>query len=155
VPARFTMRQQLRQWTPQFNRVTALEAAGESTGIPWDEIETSVVQSRTPKIALATLAKRHSGWDCALFNQTSDDRYFYRQENTTGKRVGGWRVKAMCVSSLHGLGQFVAGTSPGAADEFDDLALLDVDDPHEWLLVIFRETSGGVQIYRRLFRTDD
>ena len=158
VPAHFTMRQQLRQWTPQFNRVTSLEASLEASDIPWDEIETSVVQSRAPKAALTTIANRQSGWSCALLHRSGDELSFVRQQNAVGSRSGGSRlsrVKSLCVSSLSGLGQFTARTSPDAADGFDDLPLLDANDPHEWLLVISRETPDGVHLYRRLFRTDD
>ena len=158
MPARFTMRQQLRQWTPQFNRVTSLEASGEASGIPWDEIETNVVQSRTPVVALGKIAEREAGRNFVLLHRSGDDSNFVRRQGTRIKWTEGWdssRIRALGASSLSGLGQFVARTSPDAAAGFDDLPLLDADDSHEWLIVIFRKTPDGVHLYRRLFRTDD
>ena len=85
VPAHFTLRQQLRQWTPQFNRVTSLEAAGATSGIPWDEIETGVLQNRAPQFALAKLANQQSSWSCGLFNGGDDPMYIFGQKEGSGK----------------------------------------------------------------------
>ena len=158
MPVRFTMRQQLRQWTPQFNRVTTIETSADGSGIPWKEIETRVVPSPSPKVEITAIANRQSNWDCALFHHMKDDLNLVRQDQSALEQKDRWQpvqTKSLCASWPGGLSQFVARISPDGSDNFEDLLLLDAHDPNEWLLVISQRTPDGVHLYRRLFRTDD
>ena len=150
MPARFTMRQHLRQWTPQFNRVTTLEASGSSAAIPWGEIETAVAAGvREPDISLRAFAMKHAPLGTYLFNR---DNVMLSANPSAALPAG---LTQLCRGPKHGIGGLLARIAPDAAGDFGDLPLLDPGDPHEWLFVIFRETPDGVHLYRRLFRTDD
>ncbi len=150
IPARYTFRQQVRQWTPQFNRITTLDAAPAAEAIPWTEFETAIAAGgSTPDIALRAVAAKHPALGTYLFNR----------ENVTllakpsAPLLPG--VTELCRGSKSGLNAWLARTAPDAAGDFADLPVLDASDPHEWLLVISRKTTDGVHFYRRLFRTDD
>ena len=142
MPARYAMRQQLRQWTPQFNRVTSLEAtAAPSAVIPWAEIETILTTEGDRAAKLRALINRQHGLTPLLL---------HGEEAPT---IPG--LAELCRGPKGGLAGFFSGSSPDASADAGDLPLLDPSDPHEWLLVISRTTPDGVHLYRRLFRTDD
>lgn len=142
LPARFAMRQHLRQWTPQFNRVTSLEAtAAPSTEIPWAEIDAILTTDGDRSAKLRALIKRRGGLDS----------YVLHGEKAPTNRS----LADICRGPKGGLAGFFSGSSPDASGDVNDLPMLDPGDPHEWLLVISRTTPDGVHLYRRLFRTDD
>jgi hypothetical protein len=37
-PASYKVRQSLRQWTPQMNRLTSLDGGADTSGLPWDQL---------------------------------------------------------------------------------------------------------------------
>jgi hypothetical protein len=142
LPARFAMRQQLRQWTPQFNRVTSLDAtAAPDAEIPWAEIDTALTTDGDRAAKLRALIKRRGGLDSYVL---------HGEKAPTNPRLA-----EICRGPKGGLAGFFSGSSPDASADAGDLPLLDPSDPHEWLLVISRTTPDGVHLYRRLFRTDD
>ncbi len=142
MPSRHTMRQQLRQWTPQFNRVTSLEATGApDPAIPWAEIETTLTAGGDRQAKLRALSNRQPGLT----------PYLLHGEETP--EITG--LAELCRGPKSGLAGFFSHSSPDASADAGDLPLLDPGDPHEWLLVISQTTPDGVHLYRRLFRTDD
>jgi len=170
MPARYAMRQQLRQWTPQFNRVTSLDAtAAPDEEIPWAEIDTLIAGKgdRVAKLReMFRQRKVRAGWlfhgesvtevaSSPEIDQTEDKRR--RSDDGSENRVPNGRVGVdeLCRGPKAGQAGFFSGSSPDASGDADDLPLLDPGDPHECLLVISRTTPDGVHLYRRLFRTDD
>ena len=151
IPARYTLRQQIRQWTPQFNRITSLEASSNAAAaIPWAEIENAIAGGgRTPDIPLRAVATRNSGLGVFLFHRDS----VVLSANPSAPLPTG--LTELCRGPKFEFGKFLARSAPNAAGDFEDLPLLDPSDPHEWLLVISQRTAGGLQLHRRLFRTDD
>ena len=151
---RFTMRQQLRQWTPQFNRITSLEVPDDASGVPWAEVEDGIAGSKEARRHMAVqarfaeIAKGHPDMDFALL----------RGGGVVTGFGGHWPAKqleALCSPAAFGISRLIARTAPDAAGNFDDLPLLDPNELDEWLLVISRRTPDGVHLYRRLFRTDE
>lgn len=170
LPARFAMRQQLRQWTPQFNRVTSLDAtAAPSAEIPWTEIDALIAGKGDPLPKLRELFRERKVRAVWIFHaesvpelannpdvaRTERERRVVDEEG--GVRAGNPRagIDELCRGPRTGLAGFFSGSSPDASSDAGDLPLLDPTDPHEWLLVISRTTPDGVHLYRRLFRTDD
>lgn len=150
IPARYTLRQQVRQWTPQFNRITTLDAAPDAVdALPWAEIDAALAAGgRTPDVALRPVAMKHPALGLYLFTR---ENVFLTPVPSPPLPPG---VAELCRGSKSGLGALLARTSPDAAGDFADLPVLDTSDPDEWLLVISRQTPKGVHFYRRLFRTD-
>ena len=63
MPVRFTLHQQLRQWTPQFNRVTSLEATeGGPTSLPWTEIDAAMCVYAVTTHRCAQSRQSFCGW---------------------------------------------------------------------------------------------
>ncbi|TWU14849.1 hypothetical protein CA54_37190 [Symmachiella macrocystis] len=50
---------------------------------------------------------------------------------------------------------YVSQVSPAGGWSFDDLAMLDINDPDEWLLIIAQPRGDDVVIYRKLYRRAD
>ncbi len=151
MPAHYTMRQQLRQWTPQFNRVTTLEtASGPDAAVPWAEIETAFAggtDSAAKLQRLKTVGQRHA-LSLYLFHGELSPA-----SATTPAIPPG--IAGLCRGPKSGFAGFFSRSAPDASADASDLPLIDPSDPDEWLLVISRETPDGVHLYRRLFRTDD
>ena len=148
IPMRFTMRQQLRQWTPQFTRVTSLEPAqGTPPSLPWAEIDEALAGGKIPGLRLGEIARQHPEFGFLFFHGNSttslNDQRTFR----------GTDPYALCQGSAGG--KLISRTSPTAGGEFSDLLLLDSGYKDESLLVISQRTPDGVHLYRRLFRTDD
>ena len=150
MPARFTMRQQLRQWTPQFNRVTSLDGSAEAmTDIPWVEIEETLAKGVSDLQKLRRIVNLHPDWSLFVFH----GKLAPIIENSPDGVPPG--VDVWCRSPKSSFECLFSHNSPDASARAGDVALLDADDTHEWLLVISHETPDGVHLYRRLFRTDD
>ena len=170
MPARYALRQQLRQWTPQFNRVTSLDAtAAPDAEIPWAEIDASIAGPGDPVAKLREIFRQRPARAVWIFHgesvtevasspegdQTKQKRQRFSEEEgnrETHVRVG---IEELCRGPKTGLAGFFSGSSPDASADAGDLPLFDPGDPHAWLLVISRTTADGVHLYRRLFRTDD
>ena len=56
-----------------------------------------------------------------------------------------------CVRPRIGLFALVSRIAPTGGDNFEDLAVLDATDPHQWLLVVAVEQEGNLLIYRKLY----
>lgn len=169
LPARFTMRQHLRQWTPQFHRVTSLEAtAAPDAEIPWAGIDALIAGrgDAVPKlrellrgrnVRAAWIAGGESVTELANnpeVGRMERQRREVDEESEARARNPRAGIDELCRGPRNGLAGFFSGSSPDASGDADDLALLDPGDSHERLLVIYRTTPDGVHLARRLFRTD-
>ncbi len=158
LPAHFTMHQPLRQWTPQFNRVTSLESAeAPDPAIPWAEIDTLLAAGGDVAKHLRKAIRPESGSLLYLFNGkaralASDETLALTREALAAVPAG---ILELCVRPKTGFASFFSRTAPDASADAGDLAIFDPRDPHEWLLVISRKTPNGEHLYRRLFRTND
>jgi len=149
VPARYTVRQQLRQWTPQFNRVTSLESARPSgIALPWPEIEAALAEVGDPSFRLRAIFSERT--DCSVFLFSGEGSPQVLNSPTVVPRG----LDELCRGPRSGLANLFSGTAPDAGGDAADLTLFDPSDPREWLLVISRKTPDGVQLFRRLFRKE-
>ncbi len=148
IPAAFTLRQPLQQWTPQFNRVTSLVITGAQTAaLPWAEIEMVLGAGHDLERRLKEIGTRHSDLGFIIYHR-DELPFLLANYSEYPPRGIGW----LCCGNT---GCFLTSIAPDAAGDFDDLPLLDSTDKKEWLLVISQRTPDGVHLYRRLFRTDD
>jgi hypothetical protein len=135
VPLRYTLRQPFRQWSPQINRVTSLEASAPVPGLPWDRIDAQVFDAKA-----ASFAALLPDWNYTIF--------FGRQ------KVQGRGEKAPLHPVFSVESFFVAPArraAPHGGRAFDDLQMLDPENDRERLLVLYRPIPNGMQIYRRLY----
>ncbi|MCE9611367.1 MAG: hypothetical protein K8R23_14320 [Chthoniobacter sp.] len=149
VPARYIVRQQLRQWTPQFNRVASLEAiAASGAAMPWPEIEAALAEVGDPFPRLREIFNKRT--ECALFLFHGDGSPQVLNSPTNVPHG----LEELCRGPRSGLAGLFSGTAPDAGGDAADLTLFDPSDLREWVLVISRKTPDGVQLVRRFFRKD-
>ncbi|MDQ3623297.1 MAG: hypothetical protein M3463_12535, partial [Verrucomicrobiota bacterium] len=149
VPANYTVRQQLRQWTPQVNRITRFDAAADSAPIPWDLLESEVIAANNPAVAMQRLARRFPQFGFHIFGDKWPGAGVGPLAATESKVL-----KALCGPLSGGVYALLSRSSPSAGD-LEDLALLDSSNPREWVLVVRRQNAGEVVFYRRLVDPHD
>ena len=136
-PARYVFRQSLRQWTPQMNRQTSLDAGEDKSGLPWAQLHPAEINRENLRQRLAGGAARgiylvNGGTFSGLENGPLKS-FVQTLAESTGS---GWRQ--ICTHfSLHGGGLL------------DDLAF--GADGVTTMTIIEREEGEGFHIYRRLY----
>lgn len=161
-PIRYTLTRPMRQWSPRMARWTSF--AGEAgqpapLGVDWAALTgeslrddaaaaafAAQLQDRTPSVqvlvAAGTRAKWYPSGGAAL---DSDPRF-----NSIAALV-----HAASIREEEGLFRIVAQRSPTCGGDMEDLALLDIGDRRQTLLVVLvADGEGSYTAYRRIFRED-
>ena len=60
-------------------------------------------------------------------------------------------VRKVCVRPAIGLFSIMSQISPNGAGDFEDLSILDPEDPNQLLLVIVSRQGNDYVVFRRLF----
>ncbi|MEO2035019.1 MAG: hypothetical protein ABGZ35_23300, partial [Planctomycetaceae bacterium] len=168
LPASFAVRQQMRKWSPQLSRQTALRTARPVPQFDLDHIEATL--RAAPKVLAGAEWQRalreriHESLpkaDVLLFNrnQVFDLTHTAAPERQveTGSKHGQLLtlVRTVCVRPPHGLFSVVSQLSPNGAGDFEDLSLLDPGDADQWLLVIVAGQGNDYVVFRRLFHGEE
>ena len=172
MPNRCVAGQAVPQWTPQLNRRFTIPLAAEPAaagGFDWDDVPAF----GTPGAEGAIVARAREAYG------SSASVYLYHQREAKalqGDQVlfrdpyGGWNqyyianqyiqrqsdfLRELCVRDQTGFFGVVSQYAPTGGDRFEDMALLDLSDPQQWLLVIAVPESDHLTIYRRLYVLHD
>ena len=164
-PARYVFRQSLRQWTPQMNRQTSLDAGEDKSGLPWAQLHPAEINRENFRQRLAGgMAKGIYVVNDGRFSGLEDGplKSFIR---TLSESTGfGWRE--ICTHfSLHGGGVLddlafgddgvISRTFRSHADPLQErIALARLafgTDDVTTMTIIEREEGENFHIYRRLY----
>jgi hypothetical protein len=161
-PAGYKVRQSLRQWTPQMNRLTSLDVSEDTSGVPWAKLDPREVNAA-------------HGWQ-RLGSNLAREVYVVHRGEFRGLESGTLSgfVKALCQSrDLRWSGVFSA-IGPNGAANFEDLALTPfnetaastapgqlgqltpvappkVDETEFSATIVVRTEGDGFHIYRHLY----
>lgn len=144
-PASYTVRQSLRQWTPQLNRTTSLEGGTDDSGLDWADLHPSgltaeVVRARIGKEPASELYTLHQGKFTA-FNDSVRPRELVRF--LTQPTPLGWLSVFSHVSPN--------GAAWNGTGDFEDLALASSDDAEVSATIVLRKQGQNIHIYRHLY----
>jgi len=168
MPTLFTVRQQMRQWSPQLSRQTALQTGRPIPEFDLDDIETAWRQ--TPQLIETSLWQQSERLriqtalpesTVLLFTQNRVLDLTQGEDLTNPNGQAGSAdtkhqrlvelVRKVCVRPAVGLFSIVSQISPNGAGDFEDLSILDPDDPGQLLLVIITRQGNDYVVFRRLF----
>ncbi len=168
MPTLFTIRQQMRQWSPKLSRQTALQTARAIPEFDFDDISWTWqhsselaenaewqkslydgIQAALPESSVLLFTKNQvleltQGEALQDPNATADSGVTKHQRLME-------LVRNVCVRPAVGLFSIVSQISPNGAGDFEDLSILDPDDAGQLLLVIVTRQGNDYVVFRRLF----
>jgi hypothetical protein len=168
MPALFTVRQQMRKWSPQLSRQTALQTERRIPEFDLDDIRQTWQQSSGLLADAVWQGSLREKIQTALPDATvllftkNQIRDLTQGEHLRGSngQVGPAEtkhrrlvelVRKVCVRPAVGLFSIVSQVSPNGAGDFEDLSILDPNDPGQLLLVIVTRQGNDYVVFRRLF----
>jgi len=168
IPALFTVRQQMRKWSPQLSRHTALQTSRSIPQLELDEIGATWQQS--PEMIgnsqwhQPIVERIQSGLPDATVWMFTGRQFFdltkdaglanpETESGSQGTKITRLQtlVKEVCVRPSTGLFSVVTQISPNGAGNFEDLSIVDQNDASQLLLVIISRQGNDFVVYRRLF----
>ncbi len=168
MPTLFTVQQQMRKWSPQLSRQTALQMERpipefDLDDISWtwqhsselvenDEWKKSLydgIQAALPESSVLLFTKNQV-FDLAQGSALQDLGGPAGSADSKHQRLAEL-VRKVCVRPAVGLFSIVSQISPNGAGDFEDLSILDPDDAGQLLLVIVTRQGNDYFVYRRLF----
>jgi len=171
MPASFSIRQQMRKWSPQLSRQTALSTERPVPQFDLDQIDTKLLQTSdflaNPAWQQGLCERIHSSMPKStvlIFNGDqaydlthgtellSRDELSLPAANKDTQLLG--LVRKVCVRPADRLFSIVSQISPNGAADLEDLSILDPSDADQWLLVIVATQGNDYVVFRRLFRGD-
>jgi len=171
MPASFTVRKQMRQWSPQLSRQTALQTATEIPPYDMDAVDAMLGVApeclRNPDVQTQLVETiRSVAPDAQLLLFNGGEFFDLTKEETP---AGATRsappiktkmsqllqlIRAACVRPSVGLFSVISQISPNGGADFEDLTILDPSDPTQWLLVVVNAEGDNYVVFRRLFQGD-
>ena len=168
IPALFTVRQQVRKWSPHVSRQTAFQTERpippfelDDIGKAWQqssELFDSPILQQSLREKIQTVLPEST---VLLFAQNGILDLTQREDARGLNGEPGVAdtkhlqlvklVPKVCVRPAVGLFSIVSQISPNGAGDFEDLAILDPDDEGQLLLVIVTRQGHDFVVYRRLF----
>ena len=158
LPSQYTATLRYRQYTPHLNRLFSLEPAESLPDLDWAAVTPkALADPRSPGNVAAELYRGRRGTGSVYVFHRGAVRQLYgtRQPfaqfltNGDGRRS---LLQRVCVRPAEGLFHYVSQIAPTGAPSFEDLAILDPDDPAQWLLVVVEERGDELLVYRCLYR---
>jgi hypothetical protein len=143
-PARAVLRQRLRQWTPQVNRLLTFETTADNSGIRWDAISGREFAAKPNPTRWFADRAGTQGFTFMMIHQgqpTKDPDFPF--------------LSALCILPRDNDGTLRPAAAPSGDADLADLALIADNDPDAWLAIAIKRTPGEIRIYRRLYRTDE
>ncbi len=166
MPLRYEVRQSISQWMPQVNRKFTI-APESRVDFPWDKValaETSqgrdelrdLILKKWPNAKATVLNGQNNYRLCGAgvfppIHRRPDGGRPYQRQQFAGNAF----LMGLCRRTDNGFFNLISQLSPNGGDNFEDLALLDVSDNKQWLLVIAVEEDDQLVLYRRLHRKTD
>ncbi len=172
VPARYAVRQEVRQWSPQLNRILSITQESDTEPPKWDSLTVDELRAgKGMDEAVAELLGKRSRQSCVLlFHGNEVTRlhgklasleshvawhgryhYSYKQERQQVTQFEHF-VRDCCVRPCIGFHSIVSQTAPSAAPRLEDLPLLDTSNPDEWLVVVITRDDDDFNVYRKMYR---
>ncbi len=169
MPAAFSVRKPMRQWTPQLSRQTALKSSTDVPPYSWNAIG-SILNDRsfdvndegTQTKLVQTIQSVTPHSDVLLFNH---GQVFHL---TAERRPGGPTqnlgsadsrerhlmelVRVASVRPSTGLFSIVSQISPSGAPNLEDLTMMDPSAPNHWLMVVVNAEGDNYVVFRHLFQ---
>ncbi len=168
MPTLFTVRQQMRQWSPQLSRQTALQTERpipefdlDAISTTWQQSSELVENAEWQKSLFERIQATLPGSSVLLFtkNQVLDLTQGQDLQDPNGQADSADTkhrrlvelVRKVCVRPAVGLFSIVSQISPNGTGDFEDLSILDPDDAGQLLLVIVTRQGNDYVVFRRLF----
>lgn len=169
MPTSFTVRKPMRQWSPQLSRQTALRSETEVPPYDFGAIEVKLRNQAghlREKEAQDRLVKDIHALtpDAQIMLFNGGDLVFLTEGEQSASGSGPLTpttskeqqllglVRAACVRPSVGLFSVVSQIAPNGAADFEDLTILDPNDPNQWLLAIVYAEGDNFVVVRRLFQ---
>ncbi len=143
-PARYSVHQALRQWTPQTNRTFSLEDGEDLSGVPWAELDPRQTVSIEGRERLRRLGVQAPADSLHAF-------YGGKFWDGTNLPLSGEFVRSLCQPHAFHWMTVCSQLSPNGAGNFDDLTLAPDGDPDIALSIVVRKEGENFHVYRRLY----
>jgi hypothetical protein len=161
-PVRYTLTRPMRQWSPRMARWTSF--AGESRqpspiGVDWAALAGESLRDDTAAAAFAAQLRDRAPSVQVLVATGSRAKLYPAGETSpdSDPRFNSIAtlVHAASVREEEGLFRIISQRSPTCGGDMEDLALLDIGDRRQTLLVVLvADGEGNFTAYRRIFRED-
>lgn len=160
VPFRYTVAQQVPQWTPQLNRMLSIGPTEAAVRFDWNSLDLRELESTAGRARIAARLIEAFGNDATvcMFHR---GRLEFRigshpltgqshSINRYGRAIQTTFLEECCIRPEAGLFFLASQISPRGGDNFEDLALMDPSDPNQWLIAVVTERGDDTLIYRKL-----
>jgi hypothetical protein len=173
MPIRCVVNQSVPQWTPQLNRIFTIPlssaAASSQSPFDWDDVPAFGTPGSESALVQRAGAAFGPGASVYLYHER-EAKVLQGSELLFRDDLGGWSqiyvngqyisrqsdfLRELCVRDQSGYFGVVAQYAPAGDDRLEDMALLDLSDPQQWLLVIAVPENDTLVIYRKLYVLND
>lgn len=173
MPNRCIVGQAVPQWTPQLNRlftIPLMAAAAEPAGsFDWNDVPAFGTPGAEAAIVQRVQQTFGSGASVYLYHEREakalrGDQLLFRDAQSGWNQiyVNGQYIqhqsdflRELCVRDQTGFFGIVSQYAPTGGDRLEDMAMLDLSDPRQWLLVVAVPEDDSLVIYRRLYVLND
>jgi hypothetical protein len=163
TPQGYSLRQPMRQWSPDLTRQTGFGDPGGTFRQPlqaldWEALSREDLSDPKARTRVVDSIRRAIPQSCVIVIRGKDTFVSTPEgaadDSAAIKRNGVIHLVAgASAAAEEGLFAIVSRVSPTAAGNFEDLALLDRTDPAQAaLLIVIDDGAGSHVAYRRLFR---
>jgi hypothetical protein len=139
-PSRYTMRQSLRQWSPQLNRLTSLEGGEDRSGLVWERLHPRELDRENWRERLG----KDEGWEIKIWEdgelQDLSSASLLRSIPETF-----WKPASVGWLSV------VAQLSPNGDADINDLALSNCEGHTMSATIVARREGEDIHVYRHLY----
>jgi hypothetical protein len=156
IPTRFVALQDVRQWTPQLNRVFALGRDAPVAGardsdsgvnLDWDALEGPPGSRGFKERARRLIFSGGRAEGGAYAFKGSEIELIHER----GRSLPRGLLREVTARPEAGLFSVVSQISPSGGANFEDLSILNATAPGEWVLVVVVRKGSDYVVYRRLF----
>lgn len=168
MPIRCVVNQTVPQWTPQLNRMFTIPLAAAAPAVSpfdWDDVPAFGTPGSEAALVQRVNDAFGPGASLYLYHQR-EAKALQGNELLFQDQFSGWNqvyvygqyisrqsdfLRELCVRDQAGFFGIVSQYAPACDDRLEDMALLDLSDPQQWLLVVAVPENGTLVIYRRLY----
>jgi hypothetical protein len=144
LPARYTLRQALPQWTPYLQRTLSFQSRTKPPDFPWEAIDAKTMAMASDPARYVSERARAEAWTVRVYHSGT-------LKNALGKDDAWFKLQFLKTEALG----WAASQSPSGQNDLVDLAMMDAEDEDQWLVVAERELGQELHWIRCLYRTDE
>jgi hypothetical protein len=157
IPAHFRVHQYIQQWSPVVTRTMSFEPLELPHNLRWNALVAADLSGAAPMREIVRKLTEGTDFGGRLVVMNGDrssvvlpSGYRYRPDSGDRDDIAG-ALDELFGPEPYGVFSVVRALSPAGAGNFEDLALLDPQDPGQWLVAAIEEQGDEIFVVRHLY----